>query len=231
MYRYFIQPQFNKFANSVFGYEMLIRKWGGDRWQLPKDFASIPIAIQTDLLRKVGQELALKVESISFNLNRTQFINDDISAALIATQHQIYPIVLTVEVTEEPTDRVGVAQLLPKIVEYNDHGIEISLDDVATGVNTLDHIEPLLPFAAEIKVAMQNFRAEHRENEISAQLQQWIAIAKEYQLRLILEGVENDAEDEMADDYGIAIRQGYFYGKPHLFKLREDDLTNDQLRS
>ncbi|WP_261806642.1 EAL domain-containing protein [Lapidilactobacillus luobeiensis] len=231
MYRYFIQPQFNKFTNSVFGYEMLIRKWGADRWQLPKDFASIPIAIQTDLLRKVGQELALKVESISFNLNRTQFVNDEISAALIATQHQIYPIVLTVEITEEPTDQITVADLLPKIVEYNDHGIEISLDDVATGVNTLAHIKPLLPFAAEIKVAMQNFRAEHRENEINDQLQHWIEVAQDYQLRLILEGVENQGEDEMADDYGIAIRQGYFYGKPHLFKLRNDDLSAKQLNA
>ncbi len=222
MYRYFIQPQFNKFTNSVFGYEMLIRKWQDGRWQLPKDFASIPIEIQTELLKQAAIELSLKVESVSFNLNRTQFVNAHINEALIAAQQQIYPIILTVEVTEEPNDHVTIDQLRQQIEIYDQHGIEISLDDVATGVNTLDHIKPLLTEVTEIKLAMQNFREEKRDAEIEDQLRIWTQVTDQYQLRLILEGVENDAEDQLADRFDIAIRQGYYYGKPHLFKLKGD---------
>lgn len=40
MYRYFIQPQLDKFNNSLIGYEMLIRyrETDQDRWTLPESF-------------------------------------------------------------------------------------------------------------------------------------------------------------------------------------------------
>lgn len=50
MYRYFIQPQLDKFNNSLIGYEMLIRyrETDQDRWTLPESFDNIPIDVQAD---------------------------------------------------------------------------------------------------------------------------------------------------------------------------------------
>ncbi len=47
MYRYFIQPQLDKFNNSLIGYEMLIRyrETDQDRWTLPESFDNIPIDV------------------------------------------------------------------------------------------------------------------------------------------------------------------------------------------
>lgn len=103
MYRYFIQPQLDKFNNSLIGYEMLIRyrETDQDRWTLPESFDNIPIDVQVSLLKATASELALKIGSVSINFNRKQFLNDDIAAAVIDAQKKLFPVHVIVEVTEE----------------------------------------------------------------------------------------------------------------------------------
>ncbi|WP_143462835.1 EAL domain-containing protein [Levilactobacillus enshiensis] len=223
MYRYFLQPQLDVSNNSLIGYELLIRQQVDGKWVLPHNFASIPISVQADLINRTAQKLALKIGSVSFNVNQSQFIDPTIANAIIAAQRHIYPINLVLEVTEERTDeKVSNQQIIDQVHFFDEHLIQLSLDDIGTGVNTYDHLEPILPYASEIKFAMQNFRQENRENEIPEALAFWDKIAKQYKLRLILEGVENEEEHDMANDLEIDLRQGWFYGKPHLFKLDGD---------
>lgn len=225
MYRYFIQPQLDKFNNSLIGYEMLIRyrETVTAPWTLPASFDKIPITAQIELLQATARELALKVGSVSINFNRKQFLNPDIASAVIAAQKQLFPIKVIVEVTEEPGESAyALDALITQIRHFRANGLELSLDDVGTGINVYDHIAPLLPLAAEIKFAMQNFRVADRASEIPTQLRFWNEVATANGQRLILEGVETAAEDQLADSLDIPLRQGYYYGKPHLFKLRAD---------
>ncbi|WP_261810886.1 EAL domain-containing protein [Levilactobacillus humaensis] len=220
MYRYFLQPQLDVSNNSLIGYELLIRQQVDDKWVLPHDFASIPIDVQADLIQRTAKKLMLKIGSVSFNVNQSQFVDPTIAKAIINAQHQIYPINLVLEVTEEVTDeQVSHQQIIDQVHYFDEHGIQLSLDDIGTGLNTYEHLEPILSYASEIKFAMQNFRQEKRENEIPEALAFWQKIATQYKLRLILEGVENQAEHDMANRIGVDLRQGWFYGKPHLFKL------------
>lgn len=219
MYRYFIQPQLNQDTRSLIGYEMLIRKYDDERWILPKHFAAIPVAIQTRLLAQVAQQLALKIGSVSFNLNRAQFVNAEMAAALIQVQHAIYPVTLVVEVTEEPgDDMIDLVQLQKQAMAFASHGIELSLDDVSTGENRYSQLKPLLPLASEIKFAMQNFRTEQRAKQIRPALLFWQQVAEQYNLRLIVEGIENADDEQLLDQLELPFRQGYYYGRPHLFE-------------
>ncbi|PTM24704.1 diguanylate cyclase [Lactobacillus sp. PFC-70] len=223
MYRYFLQPQLDASNNSLIGYELLIRQQVAGKWVLPHDFASIPIDVQADLIRRTAQKIILKVGSVSFNTNQSQFIDPTIARAILSAQKQIYPMNLVLEVTEEVTDQhVTNQQIIDQVHYFDEHGIQLSLDDIGTGINTYDHIKPILPYASEIKFAMQNFRQEGRAAEIPDALAFWKRIADQHRLRLILEGVENQAEHDMANDLGIDYRQGWFYGKPHLLKLDGD---------
>ncbi|WP_304054196.1 EAL domain-containing protein [Levilactobacillus namurensis] len=223
MYRYFLQPQLDASNNSLIGYELLIRQQVAGKWVLPHDFASIPIDVQADLIRRTAQKIILKVGSVSFNTNQSQFIDSTIAQAILSAQKQIYPMNLVLEVTEEVTDQhVTNRQIIDQVHYFDEHGIQLSLDDIGTGINTYDHIKPILPYASEIKFAMQNFRQEGRAAEIPDALAFWKRIADQHRLRLILEGVENQAEHDMANDLGIDYRQGWFYGKPHLLKLDGD---------
>lgn len=223
MYRYFLQPQLDVLNNSLIGYEMLIRQRVDGKWVLPTDFESIPIDIQADLITRTAKKLMLKIGSVSFNVNQSQFIEPTIAQAIIAAQRQIYPVNLVLEVTEEVTDQhVSNQQIIDQVHYFDEHGIQLSLDDIGTGINTYEHLEPILSYASEIKFAMQNFRQEGREAEIPENLKFWKKIADQYKLRLILEGVENQDEADMADSLEISLCQGWFYGKPHLFKLDGD---------
>ncbi|MDT6981030.1 EAL domain-containing protein [Levilactobacillus zymae] len=224
MYRYFLQPQLDVSNNSLIGYELLIRQKVADKWVLPHNFASIPIDVQAELIQRTAQKLMLKIGSVSFNTNRKQFIDNTIARAILSAQQQIYPLNLILEVTEEATDEaITNQQVIDQVHFFDQHGIQLSLDDVGTGINTYDHLKPVLPYASEIKFAMQNFRQEKREAEIPANLKFWKQVADQHHLRLILEGVENQAEHDMANDLQIDLRQGWFYGKPHLFKLDPTD--------
>lgn len=75
MYRYFIQPQLDKFNNSLIGYEMLIRyrETDQDRWTLPESFDNIPIDVQVSLLKATASELALKSGQYQLTLIASNF--------------------------------------------------------------------------------------------------------------------------------------------------------------
>ena len=217
MYRYFIQPQLDKFNNSLIGYEMLIRyrATADDRWTLPANFEAIPIDVQIDLLKATASELSLKIGSVSINFNRKQFLNPDIAAAVIEAQAKLFPVKVIVEVTEEPgEDNYALEDMQKQIELIKSHGLQFSLDDVGTGINVYDHIKPLLGYAEEIKFAMQNLRMSGQANQIPEQLAFWTEIAQQYRLEMVLEGVETPQDQKLAAKYGIQINQGYLYGKP-----------------
>ena len=222
MYRYFIQPQLDKFNNSLIGYELLIRYRdpATNTWSLPVNFGAVPTDVQINLLTATAKQLAPKFESISLNFNCDQFLNQPLVNAVIATQATLFPLKFIVEVTEETTVNPPTANaVLAQVQHLKRHGLQFSLDDVGTGQNVYEPIEPLLGYVDEIKFALQNFRAANRTAEIPSALKFWQQIAQQYHLRLIVEGIETAREDALADDLGIRFRQGFYYGKPHLFKL------------
>ncbi len=218
MYQYFVQPQVDRYRNSVVGYETLIREQCADgHWQLPADFEAIPFETQLLLLQNVVATVGRKVHYISVNLNRAQFTDPATINALIKFQQKAHPVRLVAELTEEVLITPQSSQeVLASAELLSLSGVQLSLDDVGTGENQLGRIQPLLPYTTEIKFAIQNFRHEGNEALIPAKLYEWNAIAKSYDLRLIVEGIETPQDEELLDRLNITLRQGYFYGKPHL---------------
>lgn len=224
MYRYFIQPQLDKANNSLIGYELLMKKHTTEGWRPPKHFSDIPAAVIADTLVKTTEKLSLKIGSVSVNLNRTQLMNPQIDDAIIKSQMQLRPLKLVVELTEEPGDeKWGTDQIIPKLQRFSERGMEISLDDVGTGENHLDHIKPLLAYATEIKFALQNFKISFQDPELQKKVTYWRDVADRHNLRFILEGIEDEADDALVEKLGIDFCQGYYYGKPHLLKLASSD--------
>lgn len=103
-----------------------------------------------------------------------------------------------------------------------ENNIQVSLDDVGSGLNQYDDIQQLLPFASELKFALQNFSDKLVDREIQDKIHFWRAMSTEYNLRLVLEGIENQNDDQLSDKLGIIFKQGYYFGKPRLLKLPED---------
>ncbi len=224
MYRYFIQPQVNTVNNNLIGYELLMKAYTGNGWRPPVAFSEIPAHTIADVLVATTSHLALKVPSVSVNLNRTQLLDAEVNSALIQAQNFLRPVRLVIELTEEEADRdIQLAQLKPQIERYLDRGMELSLDDVDSGNNDFSHVEAILPYAREIKFALQNFDEGLDDPHMHQRVKFWHDLAVKRNLRFILEGIEDSHDDAIATKLGIDLRQGYYYGKPHLLRLAADD--------
>ncbi|NLR10218.1 MULTISPECIES: EAL domain-containing protein [Lactobacillaceae] len=214
MYRFFVQPQINQNDHKIFGYEVLLRKQKDQSWVLPQHFTDISVEEQTALLEQTVAALDTTTNKLvlAFNLNNQQLRDPFTLGNIITLKKRINPAALTIELTEAPT--------LPEVqlfsLAFHQYGIKLVLDDVGTGSNIYDNIHHLLPYVDEIKFAMQNLRMENREADIPDALAFWSKIAKHYRLQLVLEGVENSEDQQLAKKFGITLHQGYLYGKPSL---------------
>lgn len=224
MFRYFVQPQISKFNVAVTGYELFMKEYTTDGWRPPADLSRIPARIIADELLKVADRLSLKMNYVAVNLNREQLVKPQIGAAIIAVQNQVRPLRIIVEVTEDRSaTQIPVSAVQRVFKQFYDRGIDISLDDVDCGENTVTSAIPLLPFAREIKFALQNFDQGLTNPVVRQRIKYWAEVAKQHHLRFVLEGIEDQQDDAIADQLGVEYRQGYYYGRPHLLKIRPSD--------
>ncbi|MFC6324126.1 EAL domain-containing protein [Companilactobacillus baiquanensis] len=224
MYRYFIQPQLNKYNNTLIGYELLMKRNTPEGWRPPLHFSDIPSHTLAEVLIATTKLLSLKIGSVSVNLNRTQLMDPEVRKAIILSQSQLRPLKLVVELTEETgNEQWSNEQLIPLIEQFKDYGMDFSLDDVGTGENKLEQIKSLVPLANEMKFAIQNFSEKLRDPDIESKVIFWRDYTNKHNLRFILEGIEDKNDDRLADSLDIDLRQGYFYGRPHLLKLDGDE--------
>lgn len=226
IYRYFVQPQLNLLNNTVYGYELLIKQLTPDGWRLPESFAAISSKTTSDLLIATTKILALKVRYCAVNISREQLMDTTVAKAIIQSQVQLYPAKLVVELTEERGPKqYPDTQLIPHLRGFIEHGMQLSLDDVGTGINDFKSIQEILPLASELKFALQNFRSDMKDPKIQQKLHFWRAISSEYGLRLILEGIEDEDDDRLSSHFDINLRQGSYYGKPQLLRLPGDPIN------
>lgn len=227
VYRFFVQPQIDVRTKTIFGYELLIKQLTTEGWRLPESFTELDTHEIAKLLIATTKILGLKVQYCSVNISREQLMDTKMEQAIIKSQLQLYPTKLVVELTEEKGPRkYSNYDLIPHLRNFMEHGMQISLDDVGTGDNGLESIRDLLPLASEMKFALQNFRTGIKDPNIQQKLRNWQNIGEKYGLRLILEGIEDQADATMSDDLQINLRQGYYYGKPALLPLPGDEKNN-----
>jgi len=212
-YSFFVQPQVNKSTNTIFGYEVLLRKEDKGTWRLPADFTELSVVEQVKLVEKTVAAIKAATgenKVLSFNLNREQ-ANDPLAlGAVISLKKRIKPVSLIIELTESmPLDQIKEFSLL-----LHQYDISLVIDDVGTGSNTFENIRHLLPYVDKIKFAMQNLRMEGHADKIPESLAFWVKQSEQYCLDMILEGVEDCKDQLLAKKYGIDIQQGYLYGKP-----------------
>ena len=224
MYRFFIQPQLDTVNNSLIGYELLMKKKTDQGWRPPANFSDVPSHVMAEVLINTTKLLSLKIGSVSVNINRDQLMDKEVRDAIIEAQSILRPLRLVVELTEDiPSVEWPTEKYVTLIKDFINYGMDFSLDDCGTGVNQLDNITELVPLASEIKFAIQNFGEKLRDPDIESKVIFWRDFCLKNNLRFILEGIEDENDDALADSLNIDLRQGYYYGKPRLLKLKPND--------
>jgi EAL domain-containing protein (putative c-di-GMP-specific phosphodiesterase class I) len=147
------------------------------------------------------------------NLSSRQLLSGDIVDVVTGTLERtgLDPTMLTLELTESTLidDAVSAQALLR---ELRDLGINLALDDFGTGYSSLTYLRA---FPINILKIDQSFvRAIGTEREDSAIVGAVIGLAKNLDLSVVAEGVENQEQLAVLQRLHCPYVQGYLFSRP-----------------
>ncbi|MEL4105460.1 EAL domain-containing protein [Oscillospiraceae bacterium WX1] len=229
------QPQVSLTTGEIIGVEALIR-WRHPELGLVSPAVFIPIAEQIGVIGDIGewvleaacrqakawQDAGLNPGTIAVNVSAYQLRNQNFTENLhkILKKTGLDPAFLEIEITEsaamnETNNVLGLMNCLRSL------GILIAIDDFGTDYSSLSRLKEL-PID-KIKIDKQFVDGIEDSEKDQAIVRTIINLAKNLDLKVIAEGVENAAQlaflkEEQCDDV-----QGYFFHKP----MSAEDIENN----
>ncbi len=220
------QPILHPDKSSLRGFEVLMR-WNSPRHGQVSPSVFIPLLEQSKLIIPFGawileeacrqaqkwNSAADKPLIIAVNISSVQLLDqyflDKVKEILAATG--LAPSCLELEITES-TLIESFNQVVEKLNQLRALGISLSLDDFGTGYSSLNYLR-LLPID-NLKID-QSFVEDlnNTESEVSI-IGSIISLAHDLKLKVIAEGVENQAQLDYLLTHGCDYLQGFFFAQP-----------------
>lgn len=216
------QPQVNTDTDEIYGYEALMRL--KNQKISPAQF--IPIAEESGRIIKIARILTEKVirqmdewrkhgiplYKVSINYSYGQISDDTYVEFLegLLEQYEIPPELVCIEITESlfVSNKETVTKFLDKIVQK---GITIALDDFGTGYSSLSYLTFLPIHVVKIdKSLVDNYLSGDRE----AFIKNIVRLVHSLEMKLTVEGVEHEWQNEKLRNFHCDYIQGYYYSKP-----------------
>jgi diguanylate cyclase (GGDEF)-like protein/PAS domain S-box-containing protein len=135
----------------------------------------------------------------------------------LTTKWGVSPDKLTFELTEGALIDTAVPGLIEKLGDMDER---LSIDDFGTGYSSLVYLQRLPVVEIKADRSFVTTLASVRENAVI--VRSIIDLAHNLSLKVVAEGVEDEATMTELIDYGCDEAQGYFFSRP----LPADDLTN-----
>ncbi|SOE02888.1 putative bifunctional diguanylate cyclase/phosphodiesterase [Blastococcus haudaquaticus] len=219
-----LQPQIDLADGRPVGVEALVR-WAHPTRGLLYPGDLLPAAEQAGLLRPLTAtvlELALTAAArwwptdavpVSVNLAAANVTDLDLPSKVLAAlrRHGLPPAALTLELVEDTlmADPERGRQVL---AELRHLGVRTSIDDYGTGYSSLAYLRHLP--ADELKLDRSLTADVGSDSRAGAIVEHTAALAHALGLRLVAEGVEDDATGEALRRLGCDIAQGYAIARP-----------------
>jgi EAL domain-containing protein (putative c-di-GMP-specific phosphodiesterase class I) len=216
------QPQIHAGYHNVVGAEALMR-WQHPKHGLLSPDRFLPYATGPGMMRSLTW-FALKSaistcvrwpDSISVSVNvppailADAVLNDVIGDSLAI--FGLAPERLTVEVTEDAMI-ADPAQTMERLSSLRDLGVRVAIDDFGTGYSSLSHLRDLP--VDELKIDrsfVKNMQRDARDQDIVKAV---VDLGHTFALKVVAEGVEDEATADTLRGLGCDILQGYLFGKP-----------------
>lgn len=220
------QPKVDAATGHVCGVEALLRWRHPDLgWIAPERF--IPLAEESGLIVPIGawalktacaqartwQRQGLSGLRVAVNLSPRQFASErlihDIEAALHETGLEATALELEITESMVMNNPEQAVNLLGKLKSL---GISLAIDDFGTGYSSLAYLKRF-PIDS-VKVDRSFIQDIPGDEESVAITRAVIAMAHSLRLKVVAEGVENEAQLEFLRSLGCDEMQGYCIGKP-----------------
>jgi EAL domain-containing protein (putative c-di-GMP-specific phosphodiesterase class I) len=240
------QPQFDATSKKILGVEALVRWMHPVRGTIPPaEF--IPVAERSGLIVPIGewvlceacrqlaqwQRAGRKDWSVAVNISALQFNHPSLLQTVCDAleKNGLAPHHLMLEVTES-TAMHDVEASLKILQQLSDIGVRISIDDFGTGYSSLLYLKRLP--ASELKIDRGFVRDLADDTEDMAIVSAVIALGQTLNLKIVAEGVETQAQQDLLTGLGCNALQGYLLGRPmsaeqlgEIFHLNKRDKEED----
>lgn len=220
------QPQMNSSGNIV-GCEVLVR-WHNDILGTVGPDVFIPIAEQTGFIIELGyyileeslktlqawDQKAMPLEKLSINISMRQLLYDSfVQDVKNLTEKYLTPnlcskVVFELTETSFAEDR---SQLIANMKSIKEFGITFSMDDFGTGYSSLSYLQDIP--VDEIKID-RSFISHIDVKSDTRLVKTILNISKNFDLRVVAEGVETEYQKEFLIENRCDILQGYYFFKP-----------------
>jgi diguanylate cyclase (GGDEF)-like protein len=207
----------------VIGYESLAR-WqrGSGEWVSPLEF--VPLLEESGLIIEAGEKILNRACGfIATRLSDDVYVSVNVSGQQIAEEGFLDMVDRAVQTSGIPYQRLALE--VTETLAMNDHstciellnqlterGIRLMIDDFGTGYSNLARLSEL-PFSV-VKIDRSLIRDLPGKRADSAILRTVISMARELELRLVVEGIEEPAQRDYLIELGVNTFQGYLFGKP-----------------
>jgi EAL domain-containing protein (putative c-di-GMP-specific phosphodiesterase class I)/DNA-binding response OmpR family regulator len=219
------QSQVSAETQEIVGVEALIR-WRHPELGMVSPFHFIPIAEDTGLIVEIGAwvlrtacaDVARWSESfpglrVAVNLSALQLRDERLVDLVKATLAEtgLPPQQLELELTESMMVEAG-PQAAERLKMLRAIGVGVSIDDFGTGYSSLSNLRAL-PIG-EVKIDRSFVRHVPDDRDNCSIVSAVIAMAHQLGLRVVAEGVEEEAQLAFLRERQCDVIQGYYFSKP-----------------
>ena len=220
------QPQVRLDDGRLIGFEALLR-WRTDDGQLVPPDRFIPLAEHSGLIVPVGEwvmrtamalqkrlcDEGLRGLRMAINVSVVQFRHPDflatVDSALAASG--VDPRAIELEITESVA-MLEADALVRMLEELRARGLQIAVDDFGTGFSSLSYLQKLAIDRLKIDRSFINQISEASgARSIAAMV---VDLGRSLGLRVIAEGVEDEAQAHRLRELGCHEAQGFHYARP-----------------
>jgi len=229
----YYQPQVNVQTRRIVGVEALLR-WNHPEhgWLSPARF--IPIAEETGLIIPIGdwvmeealrqcrawRDAGLPPITVAVNISALQFQRRDlvskVEQALEVTGTE--PSMLELELTESML-MVDAQSAVEMLRALSDLGVQLAIDDFGTGYSSLSYLKQFPVHKLKLDQSFVRHMLDDQNDKVIARAT--INLGHSLGLRVIAEGVEQEAQFSYLRDEGADEVQGFLFGRP----VPADDLA------
>jgi predicted signal transduction protein with EAL and GGDEF domain len=222
-FQVYYQPLFEMSSRRLVGFEALARLPSPDGAFIPPAIF-IPLAEELRLIDKIGEWVLREAchaamswpqsLTIAVNLSPAQFESGSIESAVTEALRLsgLEPRRLELEITETLFMRNNEATMAT-LNRLKKLGASIVMDDFGTGYSSLSYLWKF-PFD-KIKIDrsfMESF--EKSEHNVEAVVKTIMALGREMNMRVTVEGVETPAQVDFLCSADVDQVQGFYFGKP-----------------
>ncbi|WP_411991721.1 putative bifunctional diguanylate cyclase/phosphodiesterase [Agarivorans sp. DSG3-1] len=232
----FFQPQFCLKTNKMIGAEVLLRWFTPEGAISPDEF--VPVAEETGLVLQLDKwvfQNAMRFMarfssqlpegfklSVNFSATTVSLGHAEKIAINYASQWQVNPQRICIEITEsammeQPTEAKASIQRM------RDAGFGIAIDDFGTGYSSMAYLKHLPVTILKIDRAFVSGLEENLSDQHIVKAMVMIARSMKYQV--LIEGIETQAQANLASVMGCEQAQGYFFARP----LPQNDFVKNYL--